>query len=97
MTFRAVRGLITRKIPAGHPVLEQIRDAQKIIEAPSVPDPEPVAQPTVPETGAPGRPSSMHLIKPEFQRRAGAGLLEKSLNKESQALVVWLNARRPAT
>ena len=96
MTFRAVRGLITRKIPAGHPVLEQIRDAQKITKAPSAPDPETVHQPTVPETGAPGRPSSMHLIKPEFQRRADAGLLEKSLNKESQALVAWLNATHPA-
>jgi len=91
MTFRAVRGLITRKIPAGHPVLDQIRDAQKITKAPSVPNSEPV-----PETGAPGRPSSMHLIKPEFQRRADAGTVEKSLNKESQALVAWLKVTHPA-
>lgn len=96
MTFRAVRGLITRKIPAGHPVLDRIRDAQKIVKAPSAPDSKPVSQPAVPETGAPGRPSSMHLIKPEFQRRADAGTIEKSLNKESQALVAWLKTAHPA-
>jgi len=96
MTFRAVRGLITRKIPAGHPVLDRIRDAQKTTKAPSVPIFEPTPQPAVPETGAPGRPSSMHLIKPEFERRVDAKTIEASLNKESKALVAWLVATHPA-
>lgn len=96
MTFRAVCGLITRNIPVGHPVLDRIRDAQKITKVTSAHNSKPAPQPAVPETGAPGRPSSMHLIKPEFQRRADAGTIEKSLNKESKALVAWLTATHPA-
>ena len=38
----------------------------------------------------------MHLIKPEFQRRVEAGVIEESLNKESKALVAWLTTTHPA-
>lgn len=97
MTFRAVRGLITRQIPEGHPVLDRIREAQRLPgQAPAPSDeqaPQPI--PELPATGSPGRPSSMHLIRPEFERRAEAGTLESSLARESEALVAWLKAAHP--
>lgn len=46
-------------------------------------------------SGAPGRPSSMHLIKREIRRRAKLGLLESSLNLESEALAIWLEEAYP--
>lgn len=99
VTFRAVRGLITDQIPEGHGILDRIREAQKIPgDTPaSTATPEPVAQPVpaLPATGTPGRPSSMHLIRPEFERRVAAGTLEPSLNRESEALVAWLMAAHP--
>lgn len=45
-----------------------------------------------PGTGAPGRPSSMHKVIEEFERRAEAGRLEPSLNRQAQALAAWLRA-----
>ena len=96
-SFRAVRGLITMQIPEGHPILNKIREAQKITKTSAEPasDPTPHPAPAVPGTGAPGRPSSMHLIKPEFQRRVENGTIEESLNKESKALVAWLTTTHP--
>ena len=99
MNYRAVRGLITRQIPEGHPILDRISEAQKPPSASPAPaeepKPSPEQVPATPRTGTPGRPSSMHLIKPEFQRRVQAGIIEESLNKESKALVAWFIATHP--
>lgn len=46
-------------------------------------------------TGAPGRPSSAHLVKQEFQRRADAGELCDSLTQEAEYLSRWLVATFP--
>ncbi len=46
-------------------------------------------------TGAPGRPSSMHLVKAEFDRRAKENLTASALNAESEILVTWLKDTHP--
>lgn len=46
-------------------------------------------------TGAPGRPSSMHLILDEFERRADRKELAPQLRAEATALVDWLRTTHP--
>jgi hypothetical protein len=41
-------------------------------------------------TGAPGRPSSMHIVQAEYLRRLEAGITEKSFALESEFLERWL-------
>jgi len=57
--------------------------------------PEPVPAPPLPETGAPGRPSHMHLVIAEFRRRVQGGQLETSLARESASLAAWFKASHP--
>jgi len=99
MTFRTVRGLITRQIPDGHGIFDLIREAQRVPDTEAVPaaepEPSPRPAPVAPVSGAPGRPSSMHLIRQEFERRAESGAIETSLDKESKALSAWLSAAHP--
>ncbi len=47
-------------------------------------------------SGAPGRPTSSHLVAVEFDRRAAAGLVEPSLSKEAAALAAWLKSSHPS-
>lgn len=49
----------------------------------------------LPTTGAPGRPSNMHLIEAEFSRRRDTGSIENSLNREAAALAVWFKLAHP--
>lgn len=58
-------------------------------------EPEPVPAPPLPETGAPGRPSHMHLIIAEFKRRVEGGQLERSLAREAATLAGWFMANHP--
>lgn len=44
---------------------------------------------------APGRPSWFHVIAAEFDRRAEAGDIEESLNKQAVALAAWYAATYP--
>ena len=46
-------------------------------------------------TGAPGRPTSMHLVESEFHRRAEEGLIASTLVEESKQLSEWLKRTYP--
>ncbi|KQZ29154.1 hypothetical protein ASD50_18355 [Mesorhizobium sp. Root552] len=82
MEFRGLLFLELARIPTDDPVLGLIETANKLPSSQ-------MGAPT-PITGAPGRPTSMHLVEAEFQRRAGAGLLNGSLRTESDHLAKWL-------
>ena len=46
-------------------------------------------------SGAPGRPTSAHLVKAELKRRATAGELCASLASEAEHLSQWLTSQHP--
>lgn len=46
-------------------------------------------------SGAAGRPSSMHYVEPEFERRAQSGLMKPTLKQEAATLEKWLKATHP--
>lgn len=46
-------------------------------------------------TGAPGRPTSVHLVEEELRRRANAGELSATLQSEAENLSKWLADRHP--
>lgn len=46
-------------------------------------------------TGGAGRPSSMHLVEEEFDRRGAANLVELTLAAEARHLEKWLKATHP--
>jgi hypothetical protein len=47
------------------------------------------------ETGAQGRPSSMHLIKSELQAQADRGEIKLSLGRQAENLALWLRSTYP--
>jgi hypothetical protein len=51
------------------------------------------SQPT--RSGAPGRPSSMHLVKAEFKQRVEQGEVEHSLAEQARVLESWLKENHP--
>jgi hypothetical protein len=46
-------------------------------------------------TGAPGRPSSMHLVEDEFERRAALGEHGNRLSEEARSLEKWFRQTHP--
>jgi len=46
-------------------------------------------------SGAPGRPTSIQLVRLEFQRRVANGELEGSVTREAEHLSCWLATRHP--
>lgn len=46
-------------------------------------------------TGAPGRPSSMHLVEAEYRARCDRGEAEASIGAEAKALAEWLQTKHP--
>jgi hypothetical protein len=46
-------------------------------------------------SGAPGRPTSMHLVLEEFEKRCNAGVLEARIGVEAATLAAWLYATHP--
>jgi hypothetical protein len=50
---------------------------------------------TAARTGAPGRPSSMHLIKSEHRARWGRGEAMESVGKEAEYLAGWFDRTHP--
>lgn len=55
----------------------------------------PAPAPRRSETGAPGRPSSMHLVVLKLRERAKAGRLETTVKGEAAALAAWFKANHP--
>jgi hypothetical protein len=54
-----------------------------------------IGQNVILTTGLPGRPTSAHLIRPEFERRAAADETHPTLAAESRALEAWLQKTHP--
>jgi hypothetical protein len=48
--------------------------------------------PSISHTGGPGRPTIMHLILQEFERRSGSGDVLPTLSEECEALRMWAAA-----
>src|SRR5262249_21100874 len=46
-------------------------------------------------TGAPGRPSSKHLLEQEMRRRFSCGIAESTLRAEARYLLKWLKQHHP--
>lgn len=46
-------------------------------------------------TGAPGRPTSIHLVMQEFERRTAAGLVRATLLEEAAELCEWVAVNHP--
>jgi hypothetical protein len=46
-------------------------------------------------TGAPGRPSSMHLIRQEHERRLAAGEAQGAVSAEAAKLAYWFVTNHP--
>jgi hypothetical protein len=46
-------------------------------------------------TGAPGRPTSMHLVEQEYRARRSRGEAKTGINAEAKALVEWLRTEHP--
>jgi len=51
--------------------------------------------PSVTKTGAPGRPSSMHLVEREYLARAARGDTNASIGEEAKVLCDWLQSAHP--
>ena len=47
------------------------------------------------ETGAPGRPTSMHLVEQEYRARRARGEAQTGINAEAEALAEWLRTEHP--
>lgn len=95
--FRALCCVTTANIPADHPLLENFRSTNQLPPENSKPTPSnvPPEKSDLDRNGAPGRPSHMHLVENEFNRRQNAGLLEPSLTKEAAVLAAWFRATHP--
>jgi len=53
------------------------------------------APPHIRHTGAPGRPSSMHLVEAEYRARWHRGEAEASIGAEAKTLAEWLQNKHP--
>jgi hypothetical protein len=51
--------------------------------------------PAIRQTGAPGRPTSMHLVEAEHRARWNRGEAETSIGAEANILSVWLQNNHP--
>jgi hypothetical protein len=47
-------------------------------------------------TGAPGKPTSSHLVKAELERRAATGKMSTTLAAEAEQLERWLRSEHPS-
>ena len=97
--------IVAGRLPVpGGPELFDIRVGPKVTQQPSpptqpaaAPQEPPAPQPPEPTTGAPGRPSSMHLVEAEFERRCAAGTLAPTLKEQARLLEDWFRRQYPET
>jgi len=106
--YEDLRCAFTRDVPESNPVLAVIRSAQndagcerngasvvRLQSAPSL-SPEDPHEPA--RTGAPGRPSSMHLVVAEFERRCGnSEVIWSSVKAEAEYLAAWFKKNHPGS
>lgn len=88
LTFDTMQYTRLRTIAAGRLTPEQKSTVEKYLQGTA----EDIG---LSKTGAPGRPSSMHIIESEFQRRKEDGAVENSLNAESEHLESWFKKQHP--
>jgi len=87
---------VTEGRARGHGVdLFDIRVAPASATPPTPAPATPPAPAEILSTGAPGRPSSMHLIRAEHRRRLDAGEAHESLAAEARYLAAWLAQQHP--
>lgn len=79
---------------AGGSKLFLARVALRAAVTPS-PEPDSVLAEPLPSTGAPGRPTSMHLIDAEFTRRIETSRVKPTIAAESLVLSRWLKIEHP--
>ena len=61
----------------------------------SSPENENSTTPLATKTGAPGRPSSMHLVEREYRARGDRGDTKASIGEEAKVLSEWLRSTHP--
>ena len=84
-----------RLVHAGRITPEQLAMIQQQLTRNEEPAEEAYQAETPTSTGAPGRPSSMHIVEAEFDRRAKEGLTASTLKEESELLAEWLKCTHP--
>jgi hypothetical protein len=87
-TIDEVRGFCRRH---ALPVPESLRDSPNLRSSSIAAGAMSVA-PSISHTGGPGRPTIMHLILQEFERRSGSGDVLPTLSEECEALRIWAAA-----
>jgi hypothetical protein len=108
LLFRDLRCRLIEDVPDDDPIREALRRTRKARPAVDqhnglTPIQQPVCAPsTVPDeaqeiacTGAPGRPSSMHLVVAEFARRCREFEILPSLRAEAERLEAWFKGNHP--
>jgi hypothetical protein len=106
LSFRDLRCALTKNVQEDHPICQAIRTAQEDLTEPAPAQTTErrlvTAPPLLPAdfqefigTGAPGRRSSMHLVKAEFDRRCRDGQILQSLEAEAASLETWLKSNHP--
>ena len=95
--FRDLHCAITEGIPSAHPLLSSFRAANELRPADEGAGAikSDIQEAHLGRNGAPGRPSYMHLVEEEFERRRVTGRLEPSLTKEAAALAAWFRTAHP--
>ena len=84
-----------RLVHADRTTPEQLAMIQRRLTRNEEPAEEAHQAETPTSTGAPGRPSSMHIVEVEFDRRAKESLTASTLKKESELLAEWLECTHP--
>jgi hypothetical protein len=101
LRFDNVRCALTRELPVSMAI--EIYQASRDQELPNTPPGRFVKSPSIvaealtqkSRTGAPGRPSSMHLIEQQFEQRVTAGQVMPSLSAQANDLHDWFRTQHP--
>lgn len=98
-SFRDLRCWITKDLAKDDPLRELLLRSQQTF---TLERPAPATLTATSSTsghlgrnGIPGRPSYIHLIEREFNRRRSANVLCPSLNEEAEHLAIWSRTKYP--